>query len=79
MYTVKEQILNTEAKSMKTMDDILQASGIDEDFNHKVLAILMSGKDTVMKRNTTDLWTNDYNPDILIAWRGNMDIQYMRH
>jgi len=31
----------------------------------------------VMKRNTQDVWVNNYNPDLLLAWNANMDIQYI--
>ena len=32
----------------------------------------------VTKRDAEDVHTNAYNPELLLAWRGNMDIQYIR-
>ena len=29
----------------------------------------------VLKRSATDVWVNNYNPHLLEAWNGNMDIQ----
>jgi len=76
---VSEEIekTNSDKDSTKTLDDILEACGIKEELYHKVLAITNSSSKIIMKRAMSDLWTNNYNPDILRSWRGNMDIQYI--
>ena len=28
-----------------------------------------------MKRDVSEIWVNNYNPEWLLAWNGNMDIQ----
>ena len=30
-----------------------------------------------MKRSPSECWINDYNRDVLSAWKGNMDIQFI--
>ena len=35
------------------------------------------GTKVVMKRQIADIWTNNYNRDVLKAWRGNMDLQFV--
>ena len=60
----------------QTLDDILQACGMKDEQYHKALAVLM-GSTVIMKRGTADMWTNNYNLDILQTRHENTDIQYI--
>ena len=75
---VREEIekSNIDSQTTKTLNDILQARGIREELYQEALAIT-NNPTVIIKRETTDLWTNNYNPDILRTWRGNIDIQYI--
>ena len=43
----------------------------------KCLAILAERNTPYMKRREKDQWVNNYNPDLIRCWNGNIDIQYI--
>jgi len=60
-----------------SMEELLEACDIPLDYYRKVVKMILTGSGIIMKRKITDVWTNNYNSDVLRAWRGNMDIQYI--
>ena len=42
---------------------------------HYALSVCDHGTKVVLKRNIQDIFINNFNPDWMIAWDGNMDIQ----
>ena len=42
---------------------------------HYALSVCRHGTKVVLKRNLQDIFVNNFNPDWMIAWDGNMDIQ----
>jgi len=75
LAVVRKEIEKPDADN-KTLVDILQACGITENQYQELLAVLKT-PNVYMKRKPSDIWTNNYNPDILRTWRGNIDIQYI--
>nr|XP_055041698.1 LOW QUALITY PROTEIN: uncharacterized protein LOC129429201 [Misgurnus anguillicaudatus] len=51
--------------------------GIDQTVFEKAYNKCSKKKSIVLKRNIKDIWVNQYNRDLLRAWQGNMDIQYV--
>ncbi|XP_066288772.1 uncharacterized protein [Branchiostoma lanceolatum] len=39
--------------------------------------LMATRKQVVLRREPKDMWVNNYNPHLLRAWNGNMDIQYV--
>ncbi|XP_041957559.1 uncharacterized protein LOC121715728 [Alosa sapidissima] len=60
-----------------TTDAFFESLGIDQGLFEKVYNICSKKKSIVLKRNPGDIWVNQYNTDLLRAWQGNMDIQYV--
>ena len=58
-----------------TLGDILEHAKVKEDLYYKALSVSRAGKVIVLKRNVDEIWVNNYNPEWLLAWNGNMDIQ----
>ena len=61
----------------KTMsfEKFLTQVGVAENEYIKALSISSSGNILMLKRNPNEIYTNNYNPEMLRAWNANMDIQ----
>jgi hypothetical protein len=60
-----------------TLELLLEQLGIEYDTYMKALKTKKIGTKVVMKHDMSDIWTNNYNPDVMWAWRANMDLQYV--
>ena len=58
-------------------NDILQQAGISQDEFEKKLSKVSQKQTIYLKRRVQDQWINNYNPDLIRCWNGNMDIQYV--
>ena len=64
-----------------TIDDILIHAEIADDLKssrelyYEALGVNKKGKVIILKRTVEEMWVNNYNPEWLLAWNGNMDIQ----
>ncbi|KAK0134798.1 OTU domain-containing protein 4 [Merluccius polli] len=58
-------------------DAFFKSLEINQAVFEKAYNICSKKKSIVLKRNVTDIWVNQYNEDLLRAWNGNMDIQYV--
>ena len=62
----------------KTVDQVIKESGFDTyDQFQQAMRLVTTKTEVVLERNTQDVWINPYNKDLLKAWDGNMDIQYV--
>ena len=57
--------------------DLLRKAGISLDAYVQALKMCSKGNSIVMKRSPSECWINNYNRDVLRAWKGNMDIQFI--
>ena len=64
-----------------TLDDVLLHAEIGHDLEsarykyYEALRVTRTGKVIILKRTVQEMWVNNYNPEWLHAWDGNMDIQ----
>ena len=64
-----------------TIDDILIHAEIADDLKtsrqlyYEALGVSKKGKVIILKRTVQEMWVNNYNPEWMLAWNGNMDIQ----
>ena len=64
-----------------TIDDILMHAEIADTLKtskqlyYEALGVSKKGKIIILKRTVQEMWVNNYNPEWLLAWDGNMDIQ----
>ena len=42
---------------------------------YEALRVSKKGKTIILKRTVQEMWVNNYNPEWILAWNGNMDIQ----
>ncbi len=56
---------------------LLHLAGVPLHLYVNALKLSRSGKHVVLKREYGERWVNNYNPAILKAWRGNMDLQFI--
>ncbi|XP_065109326.2 uncharacterized protein [Paramisgurnus dabryanus] len=68
--------LNSEV-NFDSVDAFFLFLGIDQTVFEKAYNKCSKKKSIVLKRNIKDIWVNQYNRDLLRAWQGNMDIQYV--
>ena len=64
-----------------TIDDILVHAEIADDLvssrklYYEALGVSKKGKIIILKRKVQEMWVNNYNPEWIRAWDGNMDVQ----
>ena len=59
-----------------TLDDILEQAGVSKASYRQALAVSKSrGTYVVLKRRPCEMNINNYNPEWIKAWNGNMDLQ----
>ena len=64
-----------------TINDILIHAEIAKDLRaskklyYEALGVSKKGKIIILKRTVQEMWVNNYNPEWILAWNGNMDIQ----
>ena len=64
--------------STTVIDDVLLEAGFENYDEFKEALQLVGNKaQIVLKRETKDVWINQYNPDLLRAWNANMDVQFV--
>ena len=77
----KDKLFAQHLMSKITIDDILKHSEIADDIRtsrqlyYEALGVSKKGKVPVLKRDVQEMWVNNYNPEWILAWNGNMDIQ----
>ncbi|XP_042609822.1 uncharacterized protein LOC122142829 [Cyprinus carpio] len=64
-------------KKVENRFKFLPFIGINQTMFEKAYNECSKKKSIVLKRNPKDVWINQYNKDLLRAWQGNMDIQYV--
>ena len=77
LAVVKETIKEQEDNPSLALEQILEKCEIKGENYLKALKTSRSGNVLVLQRSTHELSINSYNPEILRAWRANMDIQYI--
>ena len=56
--------------------EFYQKLGVSRDAYHYALSISTRGKIVILERNLNELYINNYNQKWLLAWNGNMDLQF---
>ncbi|XP_063048465.1 uncharacterized protein LOC134442065 [Engraulis encrasicolus] len=69
--------LTTPGFNANSTDAFFQSLGIDQSTFERAYNIWSTKKSIVMKRDPAEVWVNQYNKDLLRAWQGNMDIQFV--
>jgi hypothetical protein len=86
----RQEILNKHADILCIVRKILESSEFDDNMSiteilskayitteeyYAALEVSSMGNKIVLKRTPKEIWINNYNPEWLRAWNGNMDIQ----
>ena len=64
-----------------TLDDVLIHADLAKSLKaarykyYEALRVTRTGKVIILKRSVQEMWVNNYNPEWIRAWNGNMDIQ----
>ena len=72
----KAKILLESTSPPTTFEEFYQKLDVSRDAYHSALAISTKGKIVILKRNLNELYINNYNRKWLLAWNGNMDLQF---
>ena len=70
-------LLNDPKAQVEDMSQLLAQCNMTFDEYDTYVESLTSASVILMKRDIKDCWVNNYNPDLLMAWNANMDIQYI--
>ncbi|XP_076120789.1 uncharacterized protein LOC143101377 [Alosa pseudoharengus] len=69
--------LMTPDMNFETTDAFFESLEMDQGLFERAYNKSSKKKSIVLKRNPSDIWVNQYNKELLRAWQGNMDIQYV--
>ena len=58
-----------------TIRDILNLANVSEKEYYEALSVSTRGTIIILKRTPQEIYINNYNPEMIKAWNGNMDIQ----
>jgi hypothetical protein len=77
---VKKVLQNLEFQNVDdlanfTIHEILFTADVTEVDYYKALGISVNGNAIILKRNVDEIYTNNYNPEWLVAWNANIDFQ----
>ena len=64
-------------KIYNSLSELYQELGINEDLFEKACEVLTKKTYLVLKRDINEVYVNQYNPDLLRSWNGNLDLQYV--
>ncbi|XP_049586415.1 uncharacterized protein [Syngnathus scovelli] len=70
-------LLNEPETSSLTLPQLLAKCKLTTDEYMNCLHMTASSSSVVLKREPKDCWVNNYNRHLLLAWDGNLDIQYI--
>ena len=59
----------------KGLDNVLFKAKVTRQEYDEALRVSKNGKVIILKRTVKELWVNNYNPEWIRAWNGNMDVQ----
>jgi hypothetical protein len=86
----RQEIINKHADILSIVKKILESSDFDGNMSlteilseakvtaeeyYEALKVSSMGNKIILKRTPKEIWINNYNPEWLRAWNGNMDIQ----
>ncbi|KAM9811547.1 uncharacterized protein ACBT44_011070 isoform 1-T3 [Syngnathus typhle] len=70
-------LLNEPETASLTLPQLLAKCKLTGDEYMNCLRMTASSSSVVLKREPKDCWVNNYNRHLLLAWDGNLDIQYI--
>ena len=70
-------LLSDKERQFDSFEDVLKAANMSQDELEKNLATCTNRQTIYYKRRIQEQWINNYNPHLIRAWNGNMDIQYV--
>ena len=73
---VKKELINLTEEEQDNMniDDILRRVNVKKKEYYEALSISQTGACIILKRQLNEIYINNYNPEWIKAWDGNMDI-----
>ncbi|XP_071137022.1 uncharacterized protein [Mytilus edulis] len=70
-------VLQDEHLENITTQNLFQAAGVTQKEFEDASNILTKRNSVTLQRSPSDVWINQYNPDLLRCWNANMDIQFI--
>ena len=70
-------LLSDKERHFASFEEVLEAANISQDELENNLATCTNRQTIYYKRRIEEQWVNNYNPHLIRAWNGNMDIQYV--
>ena len=74
---IRELLDGIKADETMTFTELLERLGLTETQYIKAIRISISHTTLFLKRSPAEIRVNCYNPNLLNAWKANMDIQYV--
>ena len=71
------ELLSDKERHFASFEEVLEAANISHDELENNLATCTNRQTIYFKRRIEEQWINSYNPHLIRAWNGNMDIKYV--
>ena len=75
LSSAKDLLNNQDFNDAMTLDEFYIAIGTTKDLYEEALSISERGKVLILKRQCKERFTNNYNPEMLLSWNANIDLQ----
>ena len=72
---ISSKVMTIEELEDSSLDDILDQAGVSKVSYREALSVSVKGTSVVLKRRPCEMNINNYNPEWIKAWNGNMDLQ----
>jgi hypothetical protein len=70
-------LFSIKADETMTFDEFLEKLDLSEQQYFKAIRLSLKHNTLLLKRSPAEIRINCYNPNLLRAWKANMDIQYV--
>ena len=70
-------LLSDKQRMFTSFEDVLSAAEISQDEFEEHMSACSNKQTIYLQRKVGEQWINNYNPHLIRAWNGNMDIQYV--
>ena len=60
-----------------SIEELLRNAGVNDTHCNNALRVSSKGNSIVLIRNPNECKINNYNPNVILTWQANMELQYV--
>ena len=75
LMKAREILESDDLNEKMTIDEFIEQLEVSDEEYHKIIGTMEKGCQLILQREVCERFVNNYNPEMLRAWKANMDIQ----